>query len=84
MQPFTIIGLIAAACTTIAYLPQAIKTIITKDTKSLSLLMYIIITVGVFLWLIYGIIIRDLPLILANAITFLFTATILVLKIKYK
>ena len=51
MDPVTVIGLIAAACTTFAYVPQAVKTIKTKDTKSLSLIMYVIMTVGILLWL---------------------------------
>ena len=84
MDTFTIIGLVAATCTTISFLPQAIRTIKTKHTKDLSLSMYLILTSGVFLWLVYGILVKDLPLIIANAITFAFTFTILILKIKYK
>ena len=63
MDPVTVIGLIAAACTTFAYVPQAVKTIKTKNTKSLSLIMYVIMTVGIVLWLSYGILLRDLPII---------------------
>ena len=84
MELITIIGLIAAACTTFAYIPQAIKTIKTKDTKSLSLLMYWIMTVGIVLWLSYGVLKNDLPIIIANTITLLFSGIILILKIKYK
>ena len=83
MDALTIIGLVAAACTTISFLPQAIRTIKTKHTKDLSLAMYLIFTTGIFLWLIYGILVQDLPLIIANVITFLFALTILILKIKY-
>lgn len=84
MEWITLLGLGAATCTTISVLPQAIKTIKTKHTKDLSLSMYTILTIGVFLWFLYGIFIKDLPVILANAITFIFTATILILIIKYK
>lgn len=84
MNWVTIIGLIAATCTTIAFLPQTIKSIKTKQTKDLSLAMYTILTIGVFLWLVYGLLTRDLPIIVANTITFLFSAAILILKIKYK
>lgn len=84
MNWVTIIGLIAATCTTIALLPQAIKSIKTRHTKDLSLAMYTMLTIGVLLWLVYGLLIRDLPLIAANTIAFLFSATILILKIKYK
>jgi MtN3 and saliva related transmembrane protein len=84
MDTFTIIGLVAATCTTISFLPQAIRIIKTKHTKDISLAMYSILTIGIFLWLVYGILLKDLPLIIANAITLLFTSTILILKIKYK
>lgn len=84
MNTFTIMGLVAATCTTISFVPQAIRTIKTKHTKDLSLAMYSILTIGIFLWLVYGILIKDLPLIIANTISLLFTSTILILKIKYK
>ena len=84
MDPVTVIGLIAAACTTFSYVPQAVKTIKTKDTKSLSLIMYVIMTVGIVLWLFYGVLKNDLPIIIANTITLLFAGIILILKIKYK
>ena len=84
MEPVTVIGLIAAAFTTFAYVPQAVKTIKTKDTKSLSLIMYVIMTVGIVLWLFYGVLKNDLPIIIANTITLLFAGIILILKIKYK
>ena len=84
MEFITILGLIAATCTTVSFLPQAIKTIKTKHTKDLSLGMYFVLTTGVFLWLIYGILLKQLPIILANGISFIFTVTILSLIIKYK
>lgn len=84
MNLITVLGLIAATCTTISFLPQAIKVIKTKHTKDLSLGMYIILTSGILLWLIYGILIGDLPIILSNCVTLIFTTSILYLKIKYK
>ncbi len=84
MNLITILGLIAATCTTISFLPQAIKTIRSKHTKDLSFGMYAVLTIGVFLWFVYGIFIKDIPVILANGITLIFTATILCLIIKYK
>ena len=83
MDIATIIGLAAATGTTLSFLPQAMRIIKTKHTKDLSLAMYLIFTTGVFLWLVYGILIKDLPVIIANAITLLFTSTILIFKIKY-
>ena len=79
----TILGLVAAACTTISLLPQTVKVIKQKSTRNISLSMYVIFTSGVLLWLIYGILTRDIPVMLANAVTFVLSFTILVLKIKY-
>ena len=84
MNIITFIGIFAAIFTTIAFLPQAIKTIKTKQTKGLSLLMLAIQATGNFIWVIYGVLIKDLPVTIANIITFLLVFTILTLKIKYK
>lgn len=84
MDWITIIGLLAATGTTTSFLPQTIRTIKTKHTRDLSLGMYAILTTGVFLWLVYGILIKNMPIIIANAISFVFTTIILILKIKYR
>ena len=76
-----LIGYLAAALTTTSFLPQAIMTIKTRDTESLSLGMYLMFTSGVFCWLIYGIYIANEAIIVANAITFLLAASILSCKI---
>ncbi len=78
-----IIGLIAGTCTTISFLPQVIKTFRTKETKDISLSMYIVLATGIFLWTIYGILIESLPVILANSISFVLATIILILKKKY-
>ncbi len=83
MNPVTLIGLAAATLTTVATFPQVIKSWRTKKTDDISLLMYATLTVGVILWLVYGTLIRDLPVILANAFTFIIVASVLGLKIKY-
>ena len=75
------IGYLAATLTTASFLPQAILTIRTKDTESLSLSMYSLFTMGVFCWLIYGIFISDKAIIFANAITLVLAASILSFKI---
>jgi MtN3 and saliva related transmembrane protein len=79
-----LIGLAAAFCTTAGFVPQAWRTIKTKDTSGISLWMYVIFTLGVFLWLTYGLAINNLPIIAANAITFALAFTILCFKLKYK
>jgi MtN3 and saliva related transmembrane protein len=76
-----IIGYLAAALTTASFLPQAVLTIKTKDTGSLSLSMYSMFTLGVLCWLIYGVYIADKAIIFANAITFVLAASILSFKI---
>jgi MtN3 and saliva related transmembrane protein len=77
------IGYIAAACTSMSFLPQAIKVIKTNDTESLSIGMYSVFTFGVLCWLIYGIVLVDWPMIIANIITFTLAGIILALKVKH-
>ena len=77
-----LIGYIAATLTTSAFLPQAIKVVKTKQTEGISLWMYIIFTMGVAFWLLYGIYQHILPIIIANAITLLFASIILIFKLK--
>ena len=79
-----LIGFFAAFCTTIAFLPQAIKVYKSKSTKDISLWMFFIFTTGVFSWLSYGILTSDLPIIFANSVTLLLSIFILIYKIKYK
>ena len=76
-------GYMAAAMTTLAFVPQAMKTIRTKDTRSISLGMYVVFTAGIAMWLVYGIALDSMPMILSNIVTFLLSATILGLKIKH-
>jgi MtN3 and saliva related transmembrane protein len=76
-----IIGYIAAILTTASFLPQAVLTIKTKNTESLSLSMYASFTLGVFLWLVYGWYLRDKAIIAANAITFVLASVILYVKV---
>lgn len=78
------IGSLAAILTTASFIPQAIKVIKTKDTSGISLIMYSMFTMGVFLWIIHGFIINDLAVILANSCTFIFAIIILFFKIKYE
>ena len=80
----TFLGLIAGALTTIAFLPQVIKTWKTKKTEDISLGMFLILCSGILLWLIYGLLTNDLPLVLANGVTFLFAVIILLFKLKYR
>jgi MtN3 and saliva related transmembrane protein len=76
-----IISYFAATLTTLFFLPQAILTIKTRDTESLSLGMYSSFTLGVLFWLIYGLYLGDKAIIIANAITLLLSSSILFFKI---
>lgn len=78
---FDTIGYLAALSTTLSFLPQAILTLRTRDTDSLSLSMYGIFTFGVLLWLIYGIYLHNPAIAISNAITLLLSASILYVKI---
>jgi MtN3 and saliva related transmembrane protein len=79
----TLIGLGAAACTTIAYVPQVLKTWRTRSTTDISIGMFLLLFVGIVLWLVYGVILQDLPLILANFITLCLASAILIFKMRF-
>ncbi len=78
-----LIGNLAAICTTLSFFPQALKIIKTKETKNISLPTYLIFTVGVVFWAIYGVMLGEWPIIAANVVTFVPAFTIVIMKIKY-
>ncbi len=80
----TWIGIAAAILTTTAFAPQAFQAWRTRSTRDVSLTMFSLMVTGVVLWLVYGILIDDLPLILANAVTLLLAGSILVAKIRFR
>jgi MtN3 and saliva related transmembrane protein len=84
MDLITLLGLAAAFCTTISFVPQAFKTIRTKNTEGISLSMYTVFTTGTFLWFLYGLLSSNLPVSVANGITLVFASIILGYKIRYK
>jgi MtN3 and saliva related transmembrane protein len=77
------IGSTAATFTTISFIPQAWKVWHTRHTADISLGMYAMFTIGVALWLAYGILLSAWPIIIANAITLLLAGAVLVMKLKY-
>ncbi len=83
MDTNLIIGLTAASLTTFAFLPQSIRAIKTKHTKDLSLPTLIMLEIGIVIWIIYGFLISDIPLLAANIISFVFMTVTLALKLKY-
>ncbi|EPG75636.1 sugar efflux transporter for intercellular exchange [Leptospira fainei serovar Hurstbridge str. BUT 6] len=84
MEPGSWIGYLASILTTISFVPQVVKVVLERKTRDISRNMYIVLSVGVGLWLAYGIIREDLPIILANAFTLFLTTTILYFKLKEK
>jgi MtN3 and saliva related transmembrane protein len=83
MSTATLIGLAAALFTTTAFLPQVIRAWRTRSTRDLSYGTFITYAIGLAMWLIYGLLIRDVPLILSNGTTFLLALTILGLKLRH-
>jgi MtN3 and saliva related transmembrane protein len=84
MNEIQILGLAAGSCTTIAFLPQVVKTWKSGSAKDLSLGMFSFFCFGVLLWLIYGIIINDVPVIVANLFTLILASSLLFFKLRYK
>ncbi|MFH0876031.1 MAG: SemiSWEET transporter [archaeon] len=78
------IGFCAAALTTFAGLPQIVKILRKRHTKDISLEMYIMLCLGTLLWLLYGILRKDIVLITANTVSIAITGTILGFKLKYR
>lgn len=77
------IGYLAGVLTTVAFFPQLIKIWRTKSAEDVSLAMFVIFTTGVFLWLVYGVMIGAWPIVAANTITFMLALAILFLKLHY-
>ena len=78
-----LVGFVAAFLTTVSFIPQAIMTIRTKNTSGISRGMYAMFTLGVALWLVYGIYLVSWPMIAANTVTLALAATIFSLKLRY-
>lgn len=79
----TALGLAAAFCTTVAFAPQALKAWRSRSTADISLSMFLLLVTGIVLWLAYGVLIADVPLIVANGVTLCLAGTILVLKLRH-
>jgi len=79
-----LVGYAAAALTTASFVPQALHTFQTKDVRGISLGMYSAFTLGVALWLAYGLLLNAWPIVIANAITLALAASILVMKLRYR
>ncbi len=84
MTSLDILGLVATCLSTSSFIPQVWRTWKTRDVSGISLPTYAIITVGLALWLVYGILRNDLPLTIANSVMVVLTGSIAVMKIKFE
>jgi MtN3 and saliva related transmembrane protein len=82
MSPVTVIGLIAAFCTTVSYIPQIRKIRATGETQDVSLKMFLILSTGIALWVVYGVLQGDAVIILANSVSLAFLCAILFFKVR--
>jgi len=82
IDKMTVLGLAAAFCTTASFVPQVVKTLKSGHTRDISLLMYLVLTLGLLLWLIYGLLLKDIPIIAANSISSALAGVILFLKLR--
>lgn len=78
------IGILAGALTTASFVPQVLRAWRTKSTGDLSLAMLLLFIGGLLSWLAYGVLLRETPIIIANAVTLLLAFTLLGLKIRYR
>jgi MtN3 and saliva related transmembrane protein len=76
-------GFLAAFCTTIAFVPQLVRVVRHKSAHDISLPTFLLFSLGVFLWLVYGIYAHDKPVIASNGATLILSVSILILKLKY-
>lgn len=82
MDIINIVGSMAGGLTTIAFIPQVVRTWKTRSAQDISLFMFLLFSCGVLLWLIYGILLHALPIIVANGITLTLSTSILAMKVK--
>ena len=80
---FESVGSLAAACTTLCWLPQAVKIIREKRTEGISLITQSVFTFGIALWATYGLLLNNRPILYANVVTLVFSLAILILKLRY-
>jgi len=82
MSLVTVIGLVAAFCTTVSYIPQIRKIRATGETHDISLKMFLILSTGIALWVLYGVLQGDAVIILANSVSLAFLCAILFFKVR--
>ena len=83
MDIISLYGYLGATCTTVSFIPQIIKIWKEKQAKDISIGMYLLFTFGIMMWLVYGVLLGEYPIIIANSLTLVFAVTVLLLKYKY-
>lgn len=83
MDTTAMFGYAAATLTTVAFVPQVVRIWRSKNTRDISLGMYVIFTTGIALWLVYGILLGSAPIIIANCITIVLAGAVLAMKLRY-
>lgn len=84
LEPHDLVGYLAAILTTTAFVPQALKSWRTRDLSGVSLTMYSLFTLGVALWLVYGLLLGSWPITIANTITLVLAGVVLALKLMHR
>jgi MtN3 and saliva related transmembrane protein len=84
MGRITVLGLIAGALTTTAFVPQVLKIRRTRSAADISTGMFVAFCIGVTLWLIYGVLNRDVAIVATNFVTLVLALTVLILKVRYE
>ena len=84
MTDTTVLGLVAGAITTFAAVPQVVRTWRTKHARDISIWQPLLLVVGMLLWLAYGIVLRDLPLVAANIFSIICYVALVVMKIRFR
>ena len=79
----TVVGSVAAICTTAAFVPQVVRVIRLRSAQDISLATFLVFSVGMAIWAVYGFLIDSIPVILANTVTLMLALTIVVLKVSY-
>lgn len=79
-----IVGFAAGVCTTASFAPQVVKAWRTRSTRDISLGMYLLLALGIALWLIHGLQVASMPIVVANSVTLILVAMMLIMKVRYK
>ena len=83
MQASDLLGYVAGTLTTVSLLPQVWRTFRTRDVSGISLRMYSIFTLGIAIWLAYGIVLGEVPMMVANSTSLLLALCVLAMKVRY-